>query len=201
MLRGDQVPCRLAFRVPGWSDGIKVSYRCGGREGRAAVNAQGLTVTAAANQSVQPETVSYRDGYLYIEGIWQDGDEVNLEMEMLVRILEADPRVREDIGKVAIVRGPIVYCLEEADNGKNLHQCRVDLQTLSPTDIQTETTQELGHPMTVLKVPGKRLIPSEGGALYRAAQPDREEDVTLRMIPYYAWNNRGEGEMSVWVRR
>ncbi|MCM1118381.1 MAG: glycoside hydrolase family 127 protein [bacterium] len=200
-LRGDQVPCRLAFRIPSWSDGIKVSYRCGGREGQAVIDAQGLTVTAAANQSVQPEMVSYRDGYLYIEGTWQDGDEVNLEMEMPVRILEADPRVREDIGKVAIARGPIVYCLEEADNGKDLHLCRLDLQTLSPTDIQTETTQELGHPMTVLKVPGKRLIPSESGALYRAAQPVREEDVTLRMIPYYAWNNRGEGEMSVWVRR
>ena len=69
------------------------------------------------------------------------------------------------------------------------------------SDIRTETTEELGHPMTVLKVPGKRLIPEESGELYRSAKPAREEDVTLRMIPYYAWNNRGEGEMSVWVRR
>lgn len=55
--------------------------------------------------------------------------------------------------------------------------------------------------MTVLNVPGKRLIPEESGELYRLARSAREEDVTLRMVPYYAWNNRGEGEMSVWVRR
>lgn len=210
LLRGDQAPCKLAFRVPGWSGGMKVSYRCGGRAGETAVTGEGLTVgaelagqtdRAGEQTALSQAAVSYRDGYLYIDGVWQDGDEVDLEMEMRVRILEADPRVREDMGKVAIARGPIVYCLEERDNGKDLHLCRVDLQTLRPSDIRTETTKELGHPMTVLQVPGKRLLPEESGELYRQARPAREEDVTLRMVPYYAWNNRGEGEMSVWVRR
>lgn len=218
LLRGDRVPCRLAFRVPGWSDGVKAAYRCGGRQGQVTVAADGLAVKAFSgeqngeeetrgenltgrNACAARETVAYRDGYLYIDGIWQDDDEVILEMEMPVRILEADPRVREDMGKVAIARGPIVYCLEEKDNGKDLHLCRVDLQNMLPSDIRTEATEELGHPMTVLRVPGKRLIPAEGGELYRSAGPVKEEDVTLRMIPYYAWNNRGEGEMSVWVRR
>ena len=218
LLRGDRVPCRLAFRVPGWSDGMKAAYRCGGRQGQVTVAADGLAVKAFSgeqngeeetrgenltgrNACAARETVAYRDGYLYIDGIWQDDDEVILEMEMPVRILEADPRVREDMGKVAIARGPIVYCLEEKDNGKDLHLCRVDLQNMLPSDIRTEATEELGHPMTVLRVPGKRLIPAEGGELYRSAGPVKEEDVTLRMIPYYAWNNRGEGEMSVWVRR
>lgn len=218
LLRGDRVPCRLAFRVPGWSDGMKAAYRCGGRQGQVTVAADGLAVKAFSgeqngeeetrgenltgrNACAARETVAYRDGYLYIDGIWQDDDEVILEMEMPVRILEANPRVREDMGKVAIARGPIVYCLEEKDNGKDLHLCRVDLQNMLPSDIRTEATEELGHPMTVLRVPGKRLIPAEGGELYRSAGPVKEEDVTLRMIPYYAWNNRGEGEMSVWVRR
>lgn len=210
LLRGDQTPCKLAFRVPGWSGGMKVSYRCCGRAGEAAVTGEGLamgtdfadqTDRAGEQTALSQAAVSYRDGYLYIDGVWQDGDEVDLEMEMPVRILEADPRVREDMGKVAIARGPIVYCLEERDNGKDLHLCRVDLQTLRPSDIRTETTKELGHPMTVLQVPGKRLLPEESGELYRQARPAREEDVTLRMVPYYAWNNRGEGEMSVWVRR
>ena len=120
---------------------------------------------------------------------------------MPVRILEAAPEVREDIGKVAVARGPIVYCLEEVDNGKDLHLCRLDLQTLQVSDIRTEVSEEMGHPMTVLKVPGRRLLPAESGELYHAARPPREQDVTLRMVPYYAWNNRGEGEMSVWVRR
>ena len=216
LLHGDQVQCRLAFRVPGWSGGMKASYRCGGRQGEATIDAEGLSVrtdceaTGPVGESAGDTSygcgksgvtaVTYRDGYLYIEGIWQD-DEIILEMDMPVRILEADTRVRENTGKVAIARGPIVYCLEEVDNGKDLHLCRVDLQTLKTSDIELETTEELGHPMTVLKVPGKRLIPTESAELYHAAQPVREQDVTLRMVPYYAWNNRGEGEMSVWVRR
>lgn len=109
--------------------------------------------------------------------------------------------MRENISKVAIARGPVVYCLEEADNGRDLHLCRLDLQSLKVSDIETEMTEELGHPMTVLKVPGKRQVPAESADLYHRAGPVREQDVTLRMVPYYAWNNRGEGEMSVWIRR
>ena len=195
LLRGDQGQCSLAFRVPGWCSEMKASYRCGGRQGQVTIDKScGCGQPGAA-------AVTYRDGYLYIEGIWQDDDEIILEMDMPVRILEADARVRENIGKVAIARGPIVYCLEEVDNGKDLHLCRVDLQTLKASDIELETTEELGHSMTVLKVPGKRLLPAESVDLYHTAQPAREQDVTLRMVPYYAWNNRGEGEMSVWLRR
>lgn len=186
-LHGDQVPCRLAFRIPGWSGGVKAEYRCGGRQGQVTADAEGRS--------------DCRDGYLYIDGTWQDGDEVILEMDMPVRILEADSRVRENIGRVAIACGPVVYCLEEVDNGSDLHLCRLDLQNLKVSDIETKVTEELGHPMTVLKVPGKRLIPAEYTELYHTAGPAREQDVTLRMVPYYAWNNRGEGEMSVWVRR
>lgn len=206
-LRGDRVPCRLAFRIPGWSTGVKAGYSCGGIGGQVQVNAGGLAVKSAPEMrdredvSDRHTVVSYREGYLYIEGVWSDGDEILLEMEMPVRILESDPRVRENMGKVALTRGPIVYCLEEADNGKDLHLCRVDLPGWDESGIETEVTEELDHPMTVLKVPGKRLAAAESAELYHPAGPVRERDVMLRMIPYYAWNNRGEGEMSVWVRR
>jgi len=213
-LHGDHVPCRLAFRIPGWSGGVKAEYRCGGRPGQVTVYGAGAAVRPMPGEaheaaglaaekncaSGRQGAVVCRDGYLYIDGIWQDGDEVILEMDMPVRILEADSRVRENIGKVAIARGPVVYCLEEADNGKDLHLCRLDLENLKASDIETEVTEELGHPMTVLKAPGKRMIPAESEKLYRPARPVRERDVTLRMVPYYAWNNRGEGEMSVWMR-
>ncbi|MDE7223263.1 MAG: glycoside hydrolase family 127 protein [Acetatifactor sp.] len=200
-LCGDQVPCRLAFRIPGWSSGVKVSYRCGGSTGQVTVDEEGLSVRENPGEGRPSDgaaQAAYREGYLYMDGVWQDGDEVLLEMDMPVRLLEADARVREDIGKVAVTRGPIVYCLEEADNGKELHLFRVNLQV---SDIVTEVTEELGHPMTVLKVPGKRLIPVENAQLYQTVRQPREQDVILRMVPYYAWNNRGEGEMSVWIRR
>lgn len=207
LLHGEQVPCRLAFRIPGWSSAAKVSCRCGGKQVQIAVDEKGLAVrgipqTGSPEQDglMQRKTVAYRDGYLYLDGVWQDGDEILLDMEMPVRILTADPRVREDIGKAAVARGPVVYCMEEADNGKDLHLCRLDLQSMKPEEIQTERTEELGHSMVVLKVPGKRQVPEESRELYRSYRPQQEQEITLRMIPYYAWNNRGEGEMSVWIR-
>lgn len=207
LLHGEQVPCRLAFRIPGWSSAAKVSCRCGGKQLQIAVDETGLAVrgitqTGSSEQDglMQRKTVAYRDGYLYLDGVWQDGDEILLDMEMPVRILTADPKVREDIGKAAVARGPVVYCVEEADNGKDLHLCRLDLQGMKPEEIQTERTEELGHPMVVLKVPGKRQVPAESRELYRSYRPQQEQEITLRMIPYYAWNNRGEGEMSVWIR-
>ena len=210
-VHGEQVPCRLAFRIPGWSSGAKVSCRCGGEQLQIAVEEKGLAVRGIPEAGSTEEggrmpqkAVAYREGYLYLDGVWQDGDEILLDMEMPVRILTADPRVREDIGKVAVARGPVVYCLEEADNGKDLYLCRLALQSLNPENIQEEIrierTQELGHPMIVLKMPGRRLVPGESRELYSPCQPQQEREITLRMIPYYAWNNRGEGEMSVWMR-
>lgn len=203
-MHGDQVPCRLAFRIPGWSSQVRVNYSCGGKRSQIICDESGLAVKsvpdAIGTADCAVSEVIYREGYLYLSGTWKDGDEIVLDMDMPIRILTANAKVREDIGKAAIARGPIIYCLEEADNGKDLHLCRLDLQTLKPEEIQTETSEELGHPMTVLKVPARRIIPAESAELYRPYQPDQEQAVTLRMVPYYAWNNRGEGEMSVWVR-
>ena len=65
-----------------------------------------------------------------------------------------------------------------------------------------EKSDELGHEMCILRVPGLREVPEEATAgLYTEYRPPKEEEVTLTLIPYYAWSNRGEGEMSVWIRR
>ena len=94
--------------------------------------------------------------------------------------------------------------MEEADNGKDLHLYSIDAAQLG-TDCQNavvEMSEELGHPMAVLRVPGKRRLfsQSEKRTLYRKYEPAQYEDVTLKLIPYYTWCNRGEGEMSVWIR-
>ena len=93
------------------------------------------------------------------------------------------------------------------DNGKNLHLLRVDMEKLFKngskglTDAVTvDKSRELGHEMCILKVPGKRIITDGTEELYHDYAPVEESDVTLTFVPYYAWNNRGEGEMSVWVR-
>lgn len=140
-----------------------------------------------------------RDGYLYLSGEWQDGDEICLSFPMEPRCVRANTKVREDIGKVAFLRGPICYCMEEADNGKELQLLRADIGRLR--EIKTEHSHELGQEMCVLKVPGYRREPSgEDEGLYTEFSPMEEREATLTFVPYYAWNNRGQGEMSVWVR-
>ena len=170
------VSCTLAFRLPGWSEGARVS--CEGK--RAEV----------------------RDGYCFLTGEWREGDAVTLRFPMRTRLHRADLRVREDIGKAALVRGPITYCLEQADNGPALHLLSLDIQAMGPRceNVAVEEGEIGGHPVRVLRVPGRRLVSGENGGLYPEYEAPAFEAVGLTFIPYFAWANRGEGEMDVWVR-
>ena len=165
------VKATLAFRLPGWSDAPCVV--CEGKQ----------------------QTV--KDGYAYLTGEWQDGDEIALHMPMPVRIWSADERVRENIGQVAFTRGPVTFCAEEADNGENLHLLRV--ADLDASRVIVEKDETFGHSTVRLIVNGRRVVPQAGG-LYRAAAAPVEDDARIILVPYYAWANRGEGEMKVWLR-
>ena len=195
----EAVKCTLAFRIPGWCEGGEAVISCGGTQRKAVWTAHSVSVPEDDEMAV-----ILKDGYLYITTLWQDGDSVTLDFPMKVHMKTASARVREDIGKAAFTRGPITYCMEEADNGKELHLCRADLYKIGPCceGVTVEMTEELGHRMALLKVPGVRQMPEpdEEDRLYIDYSPAREEKVTLTFIPYYAWNNRGEGEMSVWLR-
>ena len=165
------VRATLAFRLPGWSENPAV--KCDGKE---------LTI---------------KDGYAYLTGEWQEGEVITLDMPMPVRIWNADERVRENIGQVAFTRGPVTFCAEEADNGKDLHLLRV--KDLDPAHVRVEMDDTFGHPTVRLLVDAKRMVPQQGG-LYRAASAPTEENAVIALVPYYAWANRGEGEMRVWLR-
>ncbi len=204
---GEMSSARLAFRIPGWCKWAQARI-C--RQGETAWSGRydregGLSLLCGGEEG------KVQDGYLYLASDWQDGDEIMLSFPMEVRMVQANTRVREDMGKVAFLRGPLCYCLEEADNGKDLQLLRVDMEKLFPEGhgtmtldqetIVVEKTGELGHEMCLLKVPGKRQeesAPEEG--LYREYRRQKEKSVSMTLVPYYAWNNRGEGEMSVWVR-
>lgn len=175
------VSCTLAYRIPGWSDAAKAE----------------ITTSAAATRTVEK-------GYVYLKGTWNDGDTVTLHFPMPVHMVMADSRVREDIGKVAFTRGPVTYCMEEIDNGANLHLLHVDMDRVQGADgwkVETELSNELGHPMTILKVPALReeAQGSESESLYTEYHPVKMTQTQAVFVPYYAWNNRGEGEMSVWI--
>ena len=170
-VEADGAPCTLAFRLPGWCDNPRVD--CPGKE---------LTV---------------RDGYAYLTGLWRTGDTVTLTLPMRVKVMAADSRVREDAGQVALTRGPITYCAEEADNGAALHLLRLHPAAMGA--VEMVHSDVFGHDAVLLKVPAARVKPRAQGGLYAEWQPEEEEPFTLTMIPYYAWANRGEGEMRVWL--
>lgn len=142
------------------------------------------------NGQEQPEL---RDGYAYLHRAWKAGDVVELTLKLEPRKLYANTNVRADAGCVALARGPIVYCFEEKDNGTKLSALRIPRGAA----IREETcTEEKLDGMTALTLSGVRV--TSGPALY-SEEPPKEETAALRAVPYFAWGNRGAGEMRVWL--
>lgn len=160
----------LALRIPGWCDEFEL--------------------TGAQGKECRMEK-----GYLYVSGTWSNEDELHINFPMKVRVLQADARVREDADKLAVMRGPVVYCLEEADNGTGLER----LHMKGTAVFREEISKELGSEMVMLETQGRRRLAAESDGLYHRYQKPKYEETSLRFVPYYAWANRGEGEMQVWV--
>ncbi|MFL0166489.1 glycoside hydrolase family 127 protein [Candidatus Clostridium helianthi] len=139
------------------------------------------------------------DGYAYINRKWKDADKINILFKMPVEIVRANINVREDMGKVAVMRGPVVYCLEEEDNGPDLH--RVYLKS-NPKFTYEYDKDFLGGTI-VLESDG--LVVKEQDCdkdkLYVYDYKIEFNEKKLKWIPYYLWANRTPGEMIVWVRR
>ena len=140
------------------------------------------------------------DGYIALERAWAAGDAVELALDMPATLVRANPRVYEDAGKVAVTRGPLVYCLEEADNGPGLHM--VQLGETKPEEFQARWMPDKLGGIVELQSPGARESDAGwGDALYSGDIAIESVPTKLTWIPYYAWANRGPGEMRVWVRR
>lgn len=133
--------------------------------------------------------LGYRRVHLEEDGI------ISVRFQAPARFLYANPQVRADSGKVAIMRGPLVYCLEQADNGENLPAIFVN----TDAGLKEEKSSLFGGIVTI-KAFGKKITEASWqGGLYGTSKPVLE-DVTLTAIPYPYWNNRGEGEMLVWMK-
>jgi DUF1680 family protein len=164
----------LAVRIPGWCENYTLQ-----------VNG------TAANCKV-------KDGYARLTGL-SPGEKIILILDMPAVFWEANPRVREDIGKVALKRGPMVYCLEEVDNGSDLHRVFVE----KGIGFKCHFDEKFFDGAVVIQSPGKRLKQDawDADTLYRKTDYGADyEEVSLRWVPYYLWANRGAGEMTTWVR-
>ncbi len=162
------VRAKLAVRIPEWTqpDKLEISLP----DGKAC------------------ETV---DGYMYISGLWEGCSEVNLNFSMPTRILTANPKVRECLGKAAVQRGPFIYCAE----GSELWLYRLNLRG----KITARENNICGVPMVCLTADAKKLSQKSWELYYQYSEPE-EKDCTLQLVPYFAWGNRGEQEMRVWLR-
>ena len=120
----------------------------------------------------------------------KNGDTIELNFDMKPRLIEANPLVTFDSGKAAIMRGPVVYCLEGVDNGPNLRDIRIDKNG--------EFTEKIDTDLGVLALECKAYRRKPTKALYAPMSNERIE-ITAKLIPYYAFANRGESEMTVWT--
>ncbi|NLP35804.1 MAG: glycoside hydrolase family 127 protein [Clostridiales bacterium] len=145
------------------------------------------------NGTEYTDKLDIRDGYCYINREWQDGDSVQLLFDMPVRRMYTNTLVRSNIGCVALMRGPIVYCFEGIDNGDNIQELRV---RKDEDIIIGDYDPELLSGIVPLKVKGSRIYAND--SLYFEGEFSHKEEM-LTAIPYYAWGNRGLTQMRVWM--
>lgn len=141
-----------------------------------------------------------RRGYLHVDRHWEDGDTLTLHLPMPVRQVYGHPQLRHVAGKVALQRGPLVYCVEQADNGEALH----NLWLNAAPAFEVVDGQGLFAGKKLIRASGVRVqAPATSGqTLYRYDQaPQRQQAQALTFIPWYSWANRGEGEMRIWVNQ
>jgi DUF1680 family protein len=168
-------PARFAvsLRIPEWAEGSTLSIN---------------------GESVALESVVV-DGYARIEREWKSGDKVDLVIPLAARKLFANPRVRQDAGRTALMRGPLVYCVEETDNGAGLNGI-----SLSADPSKAKVSEVAGlRGAVALDLPVSRDASDWGVDLYRTSPPSAKP-ATARFVPYPLWDNREPGEMLVWVR-
>jgi len=165
----------LHLRVPGWSHG-----------GTISVN--GNQVASALN----PGT------YYTLQREWKKGDEVEINFPMEVDLVEANPLVESIRNQVAVRRGPVVYCVESADlpDSVGIYNVAFSAQNnLKPI----ETTID-GAKIMALKGDAFYIDKKDwGNKLYRTVSSSPLQKVPVKLIPYYAWDNRGKDDMSVWI--
>ncbi|GGE25805.1 hypothetical protein GCM10011391_00240 [Pullulanibacillus camelliae] len=164
----------LALRIPGWC-----------QKARLTVNGEDIQLKGCM-----------KNGYVYLERLWRAGDQLKLHLAMPIERMRSHPAVRANAGKVALQRGPVVYCLEEVDNGNFLDQmvlprdqalkCYFDKSLLDGIVVITGEAERAGRV-------------SNETALY-FNQGLSSDSLKFKAIPYYAWCNRDPGEMLVWIR-
>jgi len=170
-------PFALKFRIPGWARGGTVRVNLG-----------------PAAETSAPGT------FFELRRAWRAGDVVDLELDMRTEVMTAHPLVEETLGQVALQRGPLVYCLESAGLPEGVRV--LDVCVPEEAVFHARFDQRLlGGVVTLEATLLAKPLGDWKSELYRPAASVAARPVKVRLVPYYAWANRGPGEMSVWLRR
>jgi DUF1680 family protein len=170
-------PFTVHLRIPEWARG-------------ASVKVNGSQVEVAGG--IQPGS------YAALTRSWKSGDVIELVLPMTVRLLEGNPKIETTRNQLAVFRGPILYCLESTDLPEGW---RVEDMIL-PRDCQLSARHESDLLGGVVVLEGNLLARRQedwSGVLYREINTEAPESVSVKLIPYYAWCNRGISEMTVWM--
>ena len=172
----------MKLRIPGWVRNQVVpsdlyTYADGKR----------LSYQVKVNGELQKAELG-ADGYFTVTRQWKKGDKVELHFDMEPRVVKANARVEADRGRVAVERGPLVYCAEWPDNDFDVLSVLLNRQ---PSFTVTEKP-DLLYGLNQIQTPAQTLKYDAEGRL-------SVQDVTLTLIPYYAWAHRGSGRMAVWL--
>lgn len=183
-------PITVRLRIPGWVRDVEMPSSLYSFTDKLG----GMPVIR-----INGERTPYKmeSGYAVLERKWKKGDKITMDLLMPVREVKADAHLQEDAGKVAIQRGPLMYCLEWKDNGGKVSDIFLPIDvTLQPV-VQSsfdggsvDRAAQLGR-ITVLK----------GEALRKDSVSGATKAAAITMIPYYSWANRGAGEMTVWIKQ
>ncbi|CAN5236871.1 glycoside hydrolase family 127 protein [soil metagenome] len=167
-------PFSVFVRIPGWCQG-------------ATINVNGTTLSKAVQSGE----------YAEINRAWKAGDKVEINLPMPVKLIESNPLVEENRNQVAVKRGPIVYCLESTDNQKTK---LTNIALSAKPDLKPNLVRIDNADMMALE--GDAKLINEGNwtnQLYREVSDKAPASTRVRLIPYYAWANRGHSEMEVWI--
>lgn len=174
----------LRVRIPGWATGSPAP----GDLYRYADEGPGLDdITFRVNDAPVDDPV-IEDGYWVVRRIWREGDAVSLDIPMPVRLVKAHPGVEADRGRVAITRGPIVYCIDATDTDGHVRHLWID----EDAELSAEHKPDLLDGVTVVKGVAHGRRESDDGHIIAT-------DVAFQAIPYYGWDHREPGEMAVWI--
>lgn len=162
---------KIAVRIPAWCKQYTVSY--------------------CRNDVLENRKGVLENGYISFDA----DDEFSLELELNIepKLYACNARVRDNVGRVALMHGPVVYCLEEKDNFPNLNAVKI----AADTKFVSHYDETIGQ----LTFTCSAVCDAETDELYYAAEEQKEKEVKLKFIPYYAFANRGKSDMLVWIRK